>query len=1259
MNIIKGLLHKLLNKVLEKVSVLDNKLLKEFYKTKDYPYEELTPKEYEKSNEYYCEVLQWALLNNNIKNVALTGIYGSGKSTILSTFKSLHKEYKYLSISLADFKNEVDGDLTENNDECIEKHILQQMFYKVRYKDIPYSRFKRINNIKTLPVIKILMSIFTLIVFLKPNLINMFAYRIALISKEFNISKLSICILMIIVLIILLNFFTKIIKSLVKEVSLSKLTIKIKDTETELENSHESIFNKYLDEIIYFFEVTKHNVIIFEDLDRFNSLEIFSKLRQLNLLINNCEQVPQKVVFIYALKDSMFNTKDKVNKETIDDKISYKNRTKFFDFIIPVLQVVNSSNACDVLLEKIRNSKEKDFKDISEDLIIDLTYLINDMRVIKNIYNEFLIYKNNLKLNMRIDEERQGNESREIYKSKEDINKYYEKLLAIIVYKNLYPVDFSKLQNDEGMLYDIFNNKSELVSEVIDNIDKESNNVKKKIKIAKNEILENLDELIVVYENKINKKGISYSREYINGRYYSFEDILRRDDELNEFLEEVNGRDDEKELVLIIKEYKRRKEVLKLKEDEMNEVIKNLQRELDNLRNKKRIIRSLPLRNILNEYNLQKIRELPIFNEELLMFLLKRGYINENYYEYISYFYEGTLTPCDKVFLQNVTFEKCVQADYTLKKPKTILKKLKDYQFEKEYILNYDLVDYIIKNKDRESKYKNFYNLLIRQLVNESESSFKFVNEYISITKYNNIFIKSLCKNWSNIWIYVKQKTEANIYIYLRQIIKYADIEDIVKMNEGKILSKDICQMPDFLELINEEKYLEKIKEVVIKLDIKLNYISEGHYDEELLKFIYEENRYKINKENIELFLTKYSKVEISDLKKANYSTIIRSNCDCLINYINRNINEYIERVLLKLDTNKEESEEIIIELLNNEDILEINKIKIIENESFIISLIEKIPNNLWNRLLELLKVKISWNNILTYYKKFGLNNILAELFNNSIYRELSPINIDDFSEDKINRFGNEIILCNEIKDEYFEKLILILSYNKYDLEYIKDTSKERVEILIKNKLIELNNSNYNILKENFSKISFMLLEINFDQYLKEIDNYEVDIMDKKLIIQSKYISDNQKNIFIKSIDVNDIEGDTELINDIESYIVEVNNNLDRELDNKLIQVTIKYRLDSRLTDTTLEYIIMSNAEIENKIKIFTSQIKHLNNYRIKSILKRFKEPYCNIVLQKTRATIENNSINKELALELEKIKFISSLKEEGNNIRLILNSSH
>ena len=58
----------------------------------------------------YDDALNWAIKEESVKNIALTGIYGSGKSSILKKFQQNNKDYEdyhFLEISLANFEWEI------------------------------------------------------------------------------------------------------------------------------------------------------------------------------------------------------------------------------------------------------------------------------------------------------------------------------------------------------------------------------------------------------------------------------------------------------------------------------------------------------------------------------------------------------------------------------------------------------------------------------------------------------------------------------------------------------------------------------------------------------------------------------------------------------------------------------------------------------------------------------------------------------------------------------------------------------------------------------------------------------------------------------------------------------------------------------------------------------------------------------------------------------------------------------------------------
>jgi len=158
--------------------------------------------------------------------------------------------------------------------------------------------------------------------------------------------------------------------------------LKVADAEIQIAPEiNKSVLNHNLIEILYFFEVTNYNVVVFEDLDRFEQIDIFTNLRELNLLINNAKKINRDIVFVYVVRDDMFIDRD---------------RTKFFDFIIPIIPVINSSNSNEFLQKGIKPI----VNNISESLIDDISLFIDEMRLLYNIINEFQIYKKMLSKNL-------------------------------------------------------------------------------------------------------------------------------------------------------------------------------------------------------------------------------------------------------------------------------------------------------------------------------------------------------------------------------------------------------------------------------------------------------------------------------------------------------------------------------------------------------------------------------------------------------------------------------------------------------------------------------------------------------------------------------------------------------------------------------------------------------------------------------------------------------------------------------------------
>ncbi|EJB8552702.1 hypothetical protein MW385_003740, partial [Acinetobacter baumannii] len=539
---------------------------------------------------------------------------------------------------------------------------------------------------------------------------------------------------------------------------IKELKLKFQDTEITLNNNEqESILNKHLDEILYFFEETNFDIIIIEDLDRFNNTEIFIRLRELNTLINTAKQVSRRIVFLYAIKDDMFKNRD---------------RAKFFDFIIPIIPVINPTNAYDLIKKNYINDKiNKELNNqIDEIFLHQISLYFDDLRLVINIFNEFELYVKKLNNN--------------------HLNK--NKLLALIIYKNYYPSDFTELHRNRGQIYNIFNEKKlNLINNLKENLILELKNIEKTIDQSNSEEVNSITDLRKIYLYEIQKKIPTIQNtvcNFYNGGSASYklkflaDDKEFTDEEIfdNVLLENENFKIIENSETLLwsievhenniktnIKEnntpftfntienlidsknsYKVREESIKNKNlSKRNELINKKKTTIDKIN----ILKQSMLKELLNLSNSN------FFDDDkqpkLLQFFIREGYIDENYSDYISFFFNSVITIEERDYAQRVLNQ--IESDYT--QPLINVKKVFDRyltarQFNHSSILNFDVVDYVIQNKNSLTEhFKNLFTLLS----NEEDRSKEFILAYIDREINLSDFINAIVIYWNNFFKYL------------------------------------------------------------------------------------------------------------------------------------------------------------------------------------------------------------------------------------------------------------------------------------------------------------------------------------------------------------------------------------------------------------------------------------------------------------------------------------------------------------------------
>lgn len=424
----------------------------------------MTPKYDVSQHRRYVKRLRNALYEQNCKSVALSGSYGSGKSSILDQFIKEAKEdgHSVAKVSLATFNADPcrqrdcdDPSITA----LLEREILGQLLYQGDPSKAPKSSFNQIHDVSLWCKVKsaapvsliILIALLAALVFHFSRTVTLTSC-LALITET---SKERLLLLMTLAVVLLAAAYSAISlicgyvlwvfdRACIKSVSASGITLSIASDE-----GCTSYFNKYRDELIYLFEVNNFDTVIFEDIDRFDDLAIFEELRKLNDLLNMAPGIVGKegnkvVSFVYAVKDSIFALNGESNggsREVLGSR-----RVKFFDMIISVVPFISKFNSNEMAaklfeleLEEAQSTKEgQRFSDL---LLLAAPY-IADMRLMISIRNDYLV------MTQEMGSPSFGNPS--------SLGLTCTGILAIAIYKNLYPLEYEDLRIGEGKLNELY-----------------------------------------------------------------------------------------------------------------------------------------------------------------------------------------------------------------------------------------------------------------------------------------------------------------------------------------------------------------------------------------------------------------------------------------------------------------------------------------------------------------------------------------------------------------------------------------------------------------------------------------------------------------------------------------------------------------------------------------------------------------------------------------------------------------------------------
>ena len=1077
------------------------------------------------SPRYYTEynaeaaILKKQIDSPGVCNIAVVAKYGAGKSSAIDTYLHNYRrtskeqkknvafgkpeDNKYTRITLSTFNN------VEYDENAIERSILQQLLYSRKKSELPNSEIKRTNRT---PMGKSFLMALLVAVFIASILIFGIEVRgIPFFGIEASWLKylfLGIAFTLFFIIIFWLIHYRKLYK------------IKYRDLEMEV-NSKEgngtyttNLINKFIDEILYYFDCINIDLVIFEDLDRLPTTEIFAKLHELNTIINGSRKRGGKVTFLYAVRDNLFKTEEE--------------RAKFFEFILPIVPVVNPITTGNKLRESIdRLVQENKDLGLTEKFIKGVATYIPDMRILKNTLNDYIIMYSKIF---------EDTDSKREYLSQ-------EKLFALSLYKNLFPYDYVLLETGNGLIPMVIDLVKVRV-ESLRKIEEQLEQAKKRLEALNNEKLKSIKELkyifqgitqkytlrgryssdplpIDIMDDKVSFVGLNHTHvaHWQNTQYFmnlpggttevllpNGEHFADREKLIVERIEN-NGKPT-KDLVARLE--KERQEILKLS---FSEII-----------TKQGVDICFPAElksGYVNKYKLelQKIYNSGIdknddrFNssEEIpetflkqiqlqikyLHFLVGNGYIDERYIEYTSNFKAKLITPNDAQFVADVQTRKG-DFDYIPDDLSCIIKRLDDDDFRHSSVLNKSLLENIelIKKLDKQEGTNKYYYLL-KILANTSDGDVtEKLNRYFSSSnlEQSEVVLKELIPVCPKVCAYLLGTgyfdDEKNDIIVICAI-KFTPSQEL--QNISNVLLTYIGNHKNYLGLFKKagDKSIAFIKETRPIFETLMRDDLQG----EIQRYIIENNLYKITIHNLEVIFEAENRELINDeLYSRNYSYILESSKTKLVEYINSNINQYVSNVLLneKVTLKLEPSVQIESLLKNTSIELELRK-KLIKKCTLNVENILDFDKELFAEFLAQGKMKSTWENVFGIYNTTGYTGELESyLFQTKVTGEFS-------NNEKALKFYTDILVnCSEHIKPILEQIEVQYRLEQFNInEMLKENPMSTSsDIGEKNEIVDTNLSTAIELGQiSFSNTDFIRLYLLSQSRHSYLRKYEDEIL--------------------------------------------------------------------------------------------------------------------------------------------------------------------
>ncbi|HFU8545778.1 TPA: hypothetical protein ACH7I5_001819 [Escherichia coli] len=1082
----------------------------------------LTPEYIEAEHVGYVAAIEEALSDEQIRNIALSGNYGVGKSSILQEV-ARRQDGRVVEISLSTLSpievSKLDDSVpkqatTPTN--RIQQEIVKQLLYREEPSKTPGSRFRRIERFRWEREIWLaaLMGFVVCIIFLLtgwtakivssiPPLKDIGAWKHALIFAAATGSAFFVR----------WRFYGKLH---IKQFSAGSATVTLDDNSV-------TYFDQYLDEIVYFFEVSERNIVIFEDIDRFNDSHIFETLRALNTLLNASPQITKPIRFIYAIKDSIFDyitLKDEGRRLeedilAIDDpalvEVVRANRTKFFDLIIPVVPFITHRSARNLAVQQLGQMEYE----VAIELIDLAAQYVPDMRLLKNVRNEFVIFRDRI-----------------FSGDGEELNLNKTDLFAMVLYKNTHLTDFESIRLGKSKLDILYKVSREMVSENIKKLEDERTVLRQQLEKINGAVLRS-EQLGVRLIAHIERTANAVNYQFYNASYL-FEGVALSKDELSGvrfWTDFVSAKDNP-----ILHFRNRQHQVMDFTRDNLASALgdpldpklwdaKERESIIDEIEEKNadiKFLRSADLGDLVKHPEfLVTYKEIKQPLETIALLLLKpglayqlvrAGYINRNFTLYTSTFHGDRVSPAATNFIIHH-----VESD------------LMDVYFE----LTPEDVDAVVRERGKEAlKESAMYNIaildhllacdigladiMIRSLLDFRENSERFIKAYLATGEQCQRFIERFTIVYSRIISYLVNHTDLDDVSRLQFVnIALNSLPPLKQRTDSaasQYLKVHYTEFDVFTSEATTQLKAERIGMLFAESHIIVPHLQP--LNQQIRLSFVSHNLYEVSYENLVIAINNTKTVALDVINTRNKT---------VYGYVLGHLSKYLEAIAgvsVTIDAT-ENFIAVIEDVLEQEPSLLNIVIEHAASSCEVVDLVE-ISKEAWNALADHCRFPATFSNVSRYVESFGCVDVqLAKVLATS--GKIVEVNI---AEDESKSILAVAILA--AKEQLPSATLRVELVTSLDLHYFLDTKDVMAEVgalfslLLKYNIIADEAKSYELLSATDwpTRRDYILESKKFAEYMTPqlvhtdlaelLEDHAIDIAIKNLIVEqaAEYIED-------------------------------------------------------------------------------------------------------------------------------------------------------